>query len=87
MLYVRKSSAEADILQFVAKFCDLSEYEICENESEKIWCEKPVMKIGKNDFVASLPSILRHIAKSNGFRNLLGTKGMNVDEAKKLEAR
>ena len=75
MLYVKKSSAEADILQFVAKFCGLSEYEICENDSEQIWCEKPVMKIGKNDYVASLPSILRHIAKSNGFRNLLGTKG------------
>ena len=75
MLFVEKSSAEAEILQFVAKFCGLAEYEICEDDSEKIWCEKPVMKIGKNDFVASLPSILRHIAKSNGFRNLLGTKG------------
>ena len=77
MLYVEKDSAEEEILRFVAKFCG-AEYEICENEEEKIWCEKPVMKIGENDFVASLPSILRYIAKSNGFKNLLGCKGIRV---------
>lgn len=74
MLFVDKDSAEAEILLFVAQFCGKS-IEVVESPTEEIWCSKPVMKIGPNDFVASLPSILRHIAKSSGYTNLLGSKG------------